>query len=382
MHKALAACLIGMLLAACTPAGSSPTTAPTASLAATASPPPASPTPSTSATLASSPTTTVQPSDQPTEPPDSPAGSTWTERSDVAAGPGAREDHTWTVSEDGTIAYLFGGRDGGEAFGELWAFDLTTDSWTLLQPRNDRPAARFGHTATWVPGIGLVVWSGQAGDTFFADIWAYDPAADAWRELPALGEVPPARYGSCASLGPDGRLWVSHGFTEDAGRFADTRAYDFASGEWTDVTPAGDVPVERCLHDCFWSAGRLILYAGQTTGVPALGDIWAYDPAAPAWSKGPNTAAPDRQLYAVTPTGDGVAFVFGGGSLDRGYLDDAWLIHPATLELMPADAPDPRPATRSGATLIDDPTRGRLLLFGGVNGDGALDDLWELSGAP
>jgi hypothetical protein len=49
---------------------------------------------------------------------------------------------------------------------------------------------------------------------------------------------------------------------------------------------------------------------------------------------------------------------------------------------MPADAPDPRPATRSGATLIDDPTRGRLLLFGGVNGDGALDDLWELSGAP
>ena len=76
---------------------------------------------------------------------------------------------------------------------------------------------------------------------FFDDIWAYDPAAEAWRELPSLGDVPPARYGSCASLGPDGRLWISHGFT-DSGRFDDTRAYDFATGEWTDETPDGDLP--------------------------------------------------------------------------------------------------------------------------------------------
>ena len=127
--------------------------------------------------------------------------------------------------------------------------------------------------------MGLVIWSGQAGSTFFDDIWAYDPTTGAWRELPSLGDVPPARYGSCASLGPDGRLWISHGFT-DTGRFDDTRAYDFATGEWTDETPEGDLPVQRCLHDCYWSSDdTLILYGGQTNGVPALGDIWTYDPA-------------------------------------------------------------------------------------------------------
>ena len=100
--------------------------------------------------------------------------------------------------------------------------------------------------------------------------------------------MPEARYGSCASLGPDGRLWISHGFTQDDGRFADTRAYDFATGQWTDMTPAGDGPIKRCLHDCFWSSDgqRLILYGGQTTGVAALDDIWAYDLASSAGRPG------------------------------------------------------------------------------------------------
>ena len=48
-----------------------------------------------------------------------------------------------------------------------------------------------------------------------------------------------ARYGTCAAVAPDGRLWISHGFTADGVRFSDTRAYDFATGAWTDETPDG-----------------------------------------------------------------------------------------------------------------------------------------------
>ena len=259
---------------------------------------------------------------------------------------------------------------------QLWAFDLATDSWTVRQPSGDVPPARFGHTAVWVPGTGLVVWSGQAGASFFADIWAYDPLADAWRERPSLGAVPPARYGSCASLGPDGEMWVSHGFTGEGGRFADTRSYDFASGAWTDRTPVDRVPVERCLHDCFWSSdGQLIMYGGQTTGVPALGDIWAYDLATGAWTNGSDPEAPARQLYALAADGAG-GTVFGGGSVDRGFLADIWSIDPHTLALAPLEV-GPGPTARAGATLTRDLARNRLLLFGGTNDDGVLGDLWE-----
>ena len=226
---------------------------------------------------------------------------------DATSAPGPREDHTWTVDRDGKVAYLFGGRGDAGPLSDLWAFDLAQSTWSQVNIAVDlpAPAARFGHTSTWVPGVGLVVWSGQGASGFFDDIWAYAPEANAWERLPDSGDVPPARYGSCASLGPDGQLWVSHGFT-DTGRFRDTRSYEFASGTWTDQTPAGNTPIERCLHDCFWSpSGQLVLYGGQTNSAAALGDIWGFDPGAAAWTEGPASDAAPRQLYslAVVPGG-------------------------------------------------------------------------------
>ncbi len=305
----------------------------------------------------------------------------WTERSDVAPGPSAREDHTWTVNEEGTVAYLFGGRGAaGQVFDDLWQFDLTTDTWTEHQPLGDRPAGRFGHTATWVPDVGLVVWSGQ-GARFFDDIWRYDPTVNAWAELPSNGAVPAARYGSCASLGPDGELWISHGFTADDGRFADTLSYNFTSGTWTDRTPAGDLPVSRCLHDCYWSSpDTLVLYGGQTTGVKALGDRWIYDRTQQVWTRAEGDNPPARNLYALATNGspdDLSGLVFGGGSLDGGFRDDTWLFPPVggTPALLFTTT---SPGARSSATVIADDA-GRVLLFGGRNEDGVLGDLWELS---
>ena len=296
---------------------------------------------------------------------------------DVTSAPGPREDHTWTVAASAGTAYLFGGRAQGGPSDELWQFDLATSTWTKLEAIGGGPEARFGHTATWVPDVGLVVWSGQGASGFFDDIWAYAPEANAWSKLPSSGDVPAARYGSCASLGPDGHLWVSHGFT-DSGRFADTRSYEFASGTWTDRTPhSGGAPIERCLHDCFWSpAGQFVLYGGQTNNAAALGDIWGYDPEADTWTEGPVSEAPPRQLYSLTVVPSG-GVVFGGGSVDGEFLDDTWFIDPELLRMDPIDAGGTRPPARSGATSID--AGPRALLFGGKNSDGHLGDLWEFS---
>ena len=295
-----------------------------------------------------------------------------------AAGPAAREDHTWTVDPGGTTAYLFGGRDGSTIFADLWAYDLGTDAWTELDSGSP-PPGRFGHEAAWVPDIGLVVFAGQAGATFFNDLWAYDPAEDTWTSLPSQGDVPVARYGSCSAVGRDGRLWISHGFTSDGVRFADTRAYDFGSGAWTDETPAGTGPVERCLHACWLTdAGSLALYAGQTTGVPALGDLWTLSSG--AWAETTGTLPPARQLAAHARL-EGVTLVFGGQS-ESGPLDDAWLLADGAsdaTELLPTGT---WPSARWGATLIADPERNRVLLFGGRDADGAYDDAWTLTGIP
>ena len=294
-----------------------------------------------------------------------------------AAGPPPREDHTWTVAGDGRTALLFGGRDGATAFGDLWAYDLEADAWSELAPAPG-PAARFGHEATWVDDVGLVVFAGQAGTTFFNDLWAYDPGADAWTELPGSGDVPVSRYGTCAAIGPDGRLWISHGFTSDGVRFSDTRAYDFGAGTWTDETPDGARPVERCLHGCWWTDdGALVLYAGQTTGTLALGDRWSL--ADGSWSEAGGALPPVRNLYARARV-DGATLVFGGQTLDTSYLDDLWLLADAGGDAVALEPAGDAPPGRAGAEMVTDPASGRMLLFGGRDANGARDDLWALTG--
>jgi len=377
-----------LLVVACTPAAAptqpaspGPTITPVAPTAADTPRATAVPTPVATAVVATPPGSVAPatPTTATTAPP--PSALTWTELA-PRGGPAAREDHTWTVAGDGASAYLFGGRQGRREFNDLWLYDLAGDDWTELQPTGTAPEPRFGHTAVWLNGVGLAIWSGQAGTDFFADIWAYDPATNAWRELPGGGDVPPARYGSCAGVGPDGRMWISHGFTEDTGRFSDTRAYDFASETWADLTPSGDRPVERCLHDCLWTPdGRLLIYAGQTTGAPAIGDLWTYDPSEATWSQAPTPAPPARQLYSLAQLG-GTAFVFGGSAADGSALGDLWLLDMAEVSWSEATPSGTAPAGRFGATLIADESRDRLLLFGGKRGDGELGDLWELALAP
>jgi galactose oxidase-like protein len=323
----------------------------------------------------------------PAESPSSPSGppgigvARWTLRPASGPAPAPREDHTWTLDDERGTGYLFGGRDGSTVFDDLWAYDVAAESWQRLEPAGEQPPARFGHTATWVDGIGLVVWAGQAGSAFFDDLWAFDPAAVTWRRLPGDGDLPSARYGSCGDLGPDGRLWISHGFTGEGGRFSDTRAYDFSAGRWTDESPARERPVERCLHDCLWSAdGRFLLYAGQTTGIAALGDLWMFLPGGgetpSAWTELPNPGPPARQLYALTDLADS-AVVFGGAGVDRAPLDDLWRFSFGELAFEQVSVESEGPDARWGATLIA-PAEGRLLLFGGRDAEQAFGDLWTL----
>jgi hypothetical protein len=313
----------------------------------------------------------------------SPAAAGWSQSSAGGPAPAPREDHTWTMGPEDGVAYLFGGRDGATVFDDLWAYDLAADAWSQVADAGSGPPARFGHNAAWAEGIGLVVFGGQAGADFFNDLWAYDPDANAWRQLPTSGAQPVARYGSCAAIGPDGRLWISHGFTSEGQRFADTWAYDFPTATWTDETPVGDGPVRRCLHACWWTDdGGLILYAGQTTGITALGDLWRLTvgerPGTNAWQEVQTSSPmpPDRNLYAASRWASGT-LVFGGQGLDGEYLGDAWWLpdqgSPSLLEI---DGLAPSP--RAGGELIADVSRGRLLLFGGRGAEGALDDLWQL----
>lgn len=316
----------------------------------------------------------------PSEPP--PGAALWTRLSPSGPGPSAREGHTWTADPTSGLAYVFGGRDGQGALDDLWVYDLAADAWHRLRPDGPAPRARFGHAAVWVDGLGLVVFAGQARSaSLLADIWAYDPDANRWRELPSPGDGPAARTGSCAAVGPDVRIWISHGALGGEMGLADTWAYDPEAHRWSDETPGDPRPVARSGHRCWWTAnGRFAIYAGETTGGAALDDLWtlaAPDGPGAAWTRIEGERTIPRSLPAVDANADRIVVV-GGIGTGGVYLADIVTFDATTLAARSVEQAGEAPGGRAGAALVDDPAAERLLLFGGRDRSGALDELWQL----
>ncbi len=308
----------------------------------------------------------------------------WTLITPAADRPPARRDHTLTADLDRGTLYVFGGRARGGALGDLWTFDPASATWTEIVAEDPKPAARFGHNATFdTAQQRLIVALGQGqGSAFFNDVWAFDPAAGSWSQLTSGSDQQPReRYG--AGIAPDyanGRFFISHGFT-DAGRFDDTWAFDLNAQGWQQIATSGPVPLKRCLVRAGWDASnqRLLLFGGQSDPRPFLGDFWSLDVPSGRWTqKTPALLPGPRNVYGATSDLGGRRwYVFGGNTPDGPSAQlwvydkdrDAW----ATIGNSPGtDGPSAREA------LDITGVGGSVYLFGGSDGRTELEDTWIL----
>ena len=123
--------------------------------------------------------------------------------------PAARDSFSsvWT----GTHMLVWGGTGREEAcrpcqHGDGAAYELSTDSWTLMSP--SPLSARGSHRAVWT-GREMVVWGGFS-TTELNDGAAYNPASDSWAQLPVSPALP--RQGQAMVWAGDRMvLWGGHG---------------------------------------------------------------------------------------------------------------------------------------------------------------------------
>ena len=150
-----------------------------------------------------------------------------------------------------------------------------------------------------------------------------------------------------------------------------------AAGSWQQSRQGGG-PLARSATAVYDGADRaLLLFGGQS--VSALGDVWSYPLAgrgAGRWTSldGGQPQARAGQAGAWDAR-DGVLFVFGGYTGAR--LNDLWAYKPARgvtgrWTLIPLVGP----AARTEASLVWDSADNTLLLFGGADAGGSLNDVW------
>jgi hypothetical protein len=311
--------------------------------------------------------------------------------------PPARYGHTMVYDPVRDRMLIFGGNVFSNALQDVWSLSLTgTPTWTRLTPSGTPPAARFGHAAVYDPvgdrmlvfgGAGVVVTT-LAASPLYNDVWSLSlSGTPAWTLLTPSGDSPLARRGASGVYDSNRqRLVLFGGFN---GTYLSDAWELSLSGPlaWTPIVTGGIAPTARGFHSATYDAGRdeMVVFGGSNGSYLSDNFVLSFTGAATWSSISPAGVTPGARGWS-TLVHDPVRdrdIIFAG--LSSGVLSDLWML---TREGTPTWTTMPPPvsypmAGRCGASLIRDPARDRLILFGGSDANGfVLGDLWELPLVP
>ncbi|HTM22091.1 MAG TPA: kelch repeat-containing protein [Kofleriaceae bacterium] len=339
--------------------------------------------------------------------------------------PGKRSQNAFAADPASGRLLIFGG-DTGPIVDQIPQPVFVDDTWVLDPAAGwhpvagDRPSARARAASALDPAGRVLVFGGRwratgtSGDyTLDRDLWAFDLATESWSLVddgssgPSGREIPVAAFDAT-----DGALYVYGGDTDPSalGIAPSAEVWRFQAGAWSPMAPGGDAPVPRHFMASTFDGNRrrLIIFGGQPGNFvdPGMSDLYALDLGTMTWSQlhpGGAGAPPGRFSATLAYDAEGDRYLLFGGHADPGVTNDLWAFDPDAgtwSELAagdvftgrplgclgnPAEIPDDyvtqdlaAPERRASATvgLLD----GALLVFGGQSDcSDHLDDTWRYS---
>ncbi len=313
-------------------------------------------------------------------------GDEWTRTATTGPQPRARMEQSMSYDAARGEIVMFGGWAGGaDVLDDLWVFD--GEAWSVVTEGGDWPEVRTGaaqvHDST--RGVTVVFGGFTGGLPYLNDTWEWD--RQRWTEV-VTATVPPSRRKHAMAFDERNELTVMFGGWENPPSngdepqlLADTWTYDGAN--WSRVHTATTPPArmnQRMVYDR--RRQRIVMFGGVGEEVgPFLRekrhDVWAFD--GRNWSNiTPNTEVPrGRTRTQFVFDRDAGQFVLHSGLYWSAGLDDTWTLDGERWSevLRPAE-----PSRVAGVATYD-PSRQRLLMFGGATGRGPSDHLLTWNGA-
>jgi hypothetical protein len=124
-------------------------------------------------------------------------------------------------------------------------------------------------------GQRMVIYGGR-GSSAYGDVWALNLSDNSWQQLSPSGTPPGARCLAGAAYCPARHSMVFFGGTNLSSQFNDVWELQFDTLRWQQLGPTGTPPSVRESHGVFLDSNRLIVFAGMSAGA-FLNDMWALD---------------------------------------------------------------------------------------------------------
>jgi len=211
---------------------------------------------------------------------------TWTNVSGPVAPP-ARADPALAVDPSSDLALLYGGWDqdyrssGTLTFGDLWAFNFSTDAWTQWQPSGPSPPPLEGASFGWDSQSGTFLLYGGCYPCS-STVWQLDPVSRTWSVVSPADAAPTPRAQSAVAWNPIDSALTVFGGTNGAVAFNDTWEFAPATGNWT-AEAAGTAPAARWSAASAWlnvPGNQTLLMTGGTGAGTLPNALWRLAPTA------------------------------------------------------------------------------------------------------
>ena len=345
---------------------------------------------------------------------------TWTQlctASSCGTAPGTRTASGMIYDSVGNQIIIFGGYNGTVFSNDMWKLTLGgSPAWTSLTPTGGPPLGRAGHSFELDP-VNRLGWlvAGTTSTIDLNDTWKYNIAANTWTQMFAnncTGTCPKPLEGTTMAYDPvnqqmvlfGGHNWGANaGFTAGASQVTSILSNLATSPTWS--TPAIDSPLA---HQRYYSVSdydpqnqRMIVFAGEDATIAPNGvnkDLSAlYLPsggATPYW-RGVATNVVMNGRDQTVPYYDSTnkyAYIFGGfanGTLPQTDTTGTHVSETFRLDLTTSGrAPRWRnvsgqdqtngttPLAREAEGFANDTLRKRLIVFGGLNEENRMNDVW------
>lgn len=207
------------------------------------------------------------------------AGGAWT--ASTATGAPSPREYPGVVSLQGKFIG-WGGRLGTTDYADGGIYDPVADTWTALPAIGQNP--RYSHAMVAISPTKFLLWGGiNSANVILPDHWIYDIVANTWTQV---------SYPSYVSIPFPAAVWTGSRVFIWGGGAGVCTMYDPATDSYT-YPSTTNIPIGGGFASCYVStSGKIVAFSDTRNG-------GIYDPVADNWRPFPSTTGPQSPLQAM-----------------------------------------------------------------------------------